>query len=143
MSKPKGEPVTVFYDGACPLCQAEIAHYKKRDRDRRLHLVDVSDQSFAGDARLSRAEASSRFHIRTADGQQFTGARVCRSMARNSSLALAGKVGAYSGCDGPDGAALPPVSARPPTYGSGLYLAHTHGPTWLIKAPCLGARRSF
>ncbi len=75
MSNAKGDPVTVFYDGACPLCQAEIAHYKKRDRDGRLHLIDVSDQSFAGDARLSQDEASSRFHIRTADGQQFSGAR--------------------------------------------------------------------
>lgn len=75
MSKPEGDPVTVFYDGACPLCQAEIAHYKKRDCDGRLQLVDVSDQSFAGDGRLSRAGAKSRFHIRTSDGQQLSGAR--------------------------------------------------------------------
>jgi predicted DCC family thiol-disulfide oxidoreductase YuxK len=32
----------VFYDGGCPLCRREIAHYRRRDRRQRLDWVDVT-----------------------------------------------------------------------------------------------------
>lgn len=33
---------TLYFDGECPLCRAEIAHYRRRDKDRTLCFVDVS-----------------------------------------------------------------------------------------------------
>ena len=36
-------PLTVWYDGACPLCTREIALMRRLDRARRIEFVDVSD----------------------------------------------------------------------------------------------------
>ena len=33
--------LTIFFDGACPLCRREIAHYLARDTARRLAAVDI------------------------------------------------------------------------------------------------------
>jgi predicted DCC family thiol-disulfide oxidoreductase YuxK len=35
---------TVFYDGACPLCRREIAHYRRIDRSQRLRWVDAATE---------------------------------------------------------------------------------------------------
>lgn len=67
--------VTVYFDGSCPLCSAEIGYYKKRDVGGGLDLVDVSDPNFAGDADLTRADAMARFHVRLANGEVRSGAR--------------------------------------------------------------------
>ena len=67
--------LTIFYDGSCPLCTAEIGHYKKADTNGDLNCVDVSSTKFEGDTMITRQAAMARFHIRLADGQQFSGAR--------------------------------------------------------------------
>jgi len=67
--------ITVFYDGSCPLCSAEIEYYKKVDTNRALRLVDVSSDGFVEDTLLTRQSALSRFHVRTIDGQLLSGAR--------------------------------------------------------------------
>ena len=38
--------LTVFFDGACPICSREIAHYRRRDSEGRLRLVDIAAPSF-------------------------------------------------------------------------------------------------
>ena len=35
----------VFFDGACPLCRREIAHYRRIDRARRLRWVDAATEA--------------------------------------------------------------------------------------------------
>jgi len=35
---------TVFYDGDCPLCRREVAHYRRIDRGERLHWVDAANE---------------------------------------------------------------------------------------------------
>ena len=35
----------VFFDGACPLCRREIAHYRRIDRVQRLHWVDAATEA--------------------------------------------------------------------------------------------------
>jgi len=38
----EGAKSTVYFDGSCPLCRAEIAHYRGMDRGGVLCFVDVS-----------------------------------------------------------------------------------------------------
>ncbi|MEM9257169.1 MAG: DUF393 domain-containing protein [Pseudomonadota bacterium] len=65
---------TVYFDGSCPLCNAEISHYASRDRNQRLRFVDVSQVDSDPGADLSREAAMQRFHVRTPDGNLASGA---------------------------------------------------------------------
>lgn len=76
MSRAKDQgAVTVYYDGACPLCRAEIGHYTRRDDDRKLRLVDVSRDDADLPEGLSAEAARARFHVSTDDGRLTSGAR--------------------------------------------------------------------
>lgn len=66
--------VTVFYDGSCPLCLAEVGQYKRADSNDALSLVDVSSDDFVGDTQITQQAAMARFHVRLADGRQVSGA---------------------------------------------------------------------
>ena len=72
-SCPSG-PLTVLYDGACPLCRREIGIYQGLQARAPVSFVDVND----ADARLpeaaSKAELLSRFHVREPDGRLLSGA---------------------------------------------------------------------
>jgi predicted DCC family thiol-disulfide oxidoreductase YuxK len=43
-SGPPNTRPTVFFDGACPLCRREIAHYRRIDRAQRLRWVDAATE---------------------------------------------------------------------------------------------------
>ena len=32
----------MFYDGECPLCRREVAHYRRLDRERRIDWSDIT-----------------------------------------------------------------------------------------------------
>lgn len=66
--------ITVYYDGACPLCRAELAHYTKRDVEGRLALVDVSVPDAPLPDDLDADSAKARFHVMTRDGRLLSGA---------------------------------------------------------------------
>ncbi|SEK96345.1 Predicted thiol-disulfide oxidoreductase YuxK, DCC family [Roseovarius nanhaiticus] len=66
--------ITVYYDGACPLCRAELSHYARRDREGRLGLVDVSQEGANLPEGLGPEEAKARFHVLTPDAQLTSGA---------------------------------------------------------------------
>ena len=68
--------MTVFYDGACPLCSREIAFYKKRKSLSSLTWVDVSNCAKNDIPNgLTRHEVMARFHVRLADGTLRSGPR--------------------------------------------------------------------
>lgn len=67
-------PPTVYFDGACPLCRAEIGHYRGRDRAGALRFVDVAATGAELPAGLTRAQALGRFHVRAGDGRLLSGA---------------------------------------------------------------------
>lgn len=68
--------VTVFYDGACPLCSAEIGFYRRRRGADRVSWVDVSAcQAENVTAGLTRDQALRRFHIQDAEGRLISGGR--------------------------------------------------------------------
>lgn len=70
------DPLTVLYDGACPLCRREIAHVRglaERNGDSALCFVDVSaasDPRYLADRRTLLA----RFHVERPDGSRLDGA---------------------------------------------------------------------
>lgn len=66
---------TVYFDGSCPLCSAEITHYASKIGARKLHFVDVSAQGVDLGSDLAVEDAMSRFHVRKPDGELISGAK--------------------------------------------------------------------
>lgn len=68
--------LTVYYDGACPVCSREIALYQRQSGAELCIWVDASScaESELG-AGLSRDAALKRFHVRQADGVLVDGVR--------------------------------------------------------------------
>ena len=65
----------VFYDGACPLCAKEIAHYRRLEARAPVRWVDISRDQAALDANgLTKDQAMQRLHLRDAAGAWHTGA---------------------------------------------------------------------
>lgn len=69
--------LTLFYDGQCPLCRAEILWLQHRDRHGRLHCVDVTATGYdAGRSGVACDAALANMHARRADGTWLVGAEV-------------------------------------------------------------------
>ncbi|WP_456686270.1 thiol-disulfide oxidoreductase DCC family protein [Bradyrhizobium sp. P5_C11_2] len=68
--------LSVYYDGSCPLCRAEIDHYRQCAGADRLAFVDVGRDAPAPalGPDLCREAALKRFYVRAADGQLVSGA---------------------------------------------------------------------
>lgn len=73
-SPPCDAPTTVYFDGACPLCRREIAHYQRVGSDAALCFVDVSAPNAATPDGVEREQALARFHVRAGDGRVVSGA---------------------------------------------------------------------
>ena len=71
---PRETKLAVYFDGACPLCSAEIGHYAGQRGGDRLAFVDVSDPEALLGPGLSSSAATQRFHVRLDDGRVLSGA---------------------------------------------------------------------
>jgi predicted DCC family thiol-disulfide oxidoreductase YuxK len=66
---PQDAPLTVFYDGACPVCTLEVGAYQRCRGGERINWVDLSAAPPGEVAPgLSRDQALRRFTVMRADG---------------------------------------------------------------------------
>ena len=68
------EKIAVYFDGGCPLCSVEIAHYAGQRGGDALDFVDASDPRTSLGCGLGRDDAMRRFHVRLGDGRVLSGA---------------------------------------------------------------------
>ena len=67
-------PLTVLYDGACPLCRREIGVYRGLRANAPVDFFDVSDAAQPLPPGTVRGQLMARFHVRLADGELLSGA---------------------------------------------------------------------
>ena len=66
--------LTIFYDGGCPLCLAEMKHLMKLDRKNKLELVDINQENFqAIYPDINREQADRILHGQLATGKILLG----------------------------------------------------------------------
>ena len=75
MADPKPANATVYYDGSCALCTAEIGLYSRQQGAGDVCFIDVSKEGVDPGADLDRGDAMKRFHVRAADGTLISGAK--------------------------------------------------------------------
>jgi predicted DCC family thiol-disulfide oxidoreductase YuxK len=74
-------PLTVFFDGACPICAREIALMKWLDRRRQLEFCDFSTQEYdAASSGFAASDLATVIYARWSDGSVITGVEVFRAM---------------------------------------------------------------
>lgn len=66
--------LTVYHDGSCPLCRAEIGQYRRARGSERIDFVDVSTPGADSGPDLARRDAMRRFHVRLPTGELRSGA---------------------------------------------------------------------
>lgn len=71
--------LTVWHDGACPLCRREIALMRRLDRRGAIDFVDVTDPHAA--CPIDRRDLLARFHA-CEDGRLLSGAAAFAAMWR-------------------------------------------------------------
>ena len=72
------KPLTVLYDGACPLCRREIGVYRGLQPlrlDSPVCFADVSDAALPLPPGTTREQLMARFHVRGRDGELLSGAQ--------------------------------------------------------------------
>ena len=65
---------TVYFDGSCSLCRAEIGYYRRIDQDRPLCFADISKAGAVPPEGITQERAMKRFHVRASDGRVLSGA---------------------------------------------------------------------
>ena len=74
-------PLTIFFDGACPICDREIALMRRLDKRRLLAFCDFSRPDYDPTSiDLSPTELGRIIHARWGDGTVITGVDVFRAM---------------------------------------------------------------
>jgi predicted DCC family thiol-disulfide oxidoreductase YuxK len=70
-------PLTVLYDGTCPLCRREMGLYRNLQPlrpDQPVCYADISDPALALPPGTTRTQLLARFHVQRRDGQLLSGA---------------------------------------------------------------------
>jgi len=65
----------VFFDGGCPLCSREIAHYQRLDKNERIRWIDITREGdLARSHGIDPREAMALFHVIDGAGRTVKGA---------------------------------------------------------------------
>ncbi len=81
------QKLTLYYDGACPLCQAEILFLSGRNHDGLLDFIDINSERY--DPILigvSCEQALAAMYAQYADGELIHGAKVFPEAYRRANL---------------------------------------------------------
>ena len=82
-------PLTLYFDGACPLCAQEIKLLRAKASPARLLFVDISEDGFDASAVGFSLEAmQSSLHARFSDGDWVMGLDATLELARRRSRHL-------------------------------------------------------
>ena len=66
---------TMFYDGGCPLCSREVAHYRRMDKTNNIHWLDIDSSPQALDHHgITYQQAMRYLHVLKSDGKMVKGA---------------------------------------------------------------------
>jgi predicted DCC family thiol-disulfide oxidoreductase YuxK len=71
--------LSIWFDGACPLCRREIALMRRLDRAKAIQFIDVALEGTA--CPVNRSELLARFHA-LEDGRMLSGAAAFAAMWR-------------------------------------------------------------
>ena len=94
----KPYPLTVYFDGECPICRREIDLMKVLNRRERLQFIDFSNSSYQPtDQRLSQCDLGRVIHARWSDGTIITGVEVFREMWEAIGLGFLARFSRLSG----------------------------------------------
>jgi demethoxyubiquinone hydroxylase (CLK1/Coq7/Cat5 family) len=75
------QKITVFYDGACPLCEREISFFRRRKGADGITWLDVSRSNTIHVAPdLPKELALKKFHVQEKDGRVISGAEAFASL---------------------------------------------------------------
>ena len=81
------QKLTLYYDGACPLCQAEILFLSGRNQDGLLDFIDINSERYdpilVG---VSCEQALAAMYAQYADGVLIHGAKVFPEAYRRANL---------------------------------------------------------
>ena len=67
--------VSMLYDGGCPLCSKEVAHYQRIDRDRKVNWIDIDDDTTMLDILgVDKTTAMKHLHVIDTNGAVVRGA---------------------------------------------------------------------
>ncbi|MBU3605437.1 DUF393 domain-containing protein [Polynucleobacter sp. MWH-Creno-3A4] len=81
------EKLTLFYDGSCPLCQAEILFLSRRNQAGLLEFVDVNSKQFHADAvGISCDQALAAMYAQYESGGLIEGSAVFPEAYRRANL---------------------------------------------------------
>ena len=88
--------LTVYFDGACPLCVREIALLRRLDRRGRIAFEDVADPGAPVSCPIDRRLLLARFHARLPGGEVVSGARAfTEAYARLPGFGFVGSLGRF------------------------------------------------
>ncbi len=87
MEKRQLETLSIFYDGKCPLCLAEIHVLKNNNRQQLLTFIDVHDNNALGET-VSCDLALKVIHAQLASGKVIKGPKVFEEAYKRSDLKI-------------------------------------------------------
>ena len=81
------EKLTLFYDGACPLCQAEILYLSRRNQAGLLDFVDIHSEQYDPNAvGVSCEQALAAMYGQYANGKLIQGVEIFPEAYRRANL---------------------------------------------------------